>query len=209
MSETRRRLSRSSSKSFKKNEQSFPKILGGLSAELRSMASELKAIGWRNMKPWGEFFEKFKAPKDWSKMIVEERIKTNFLHFRGNYIALLLGSLCLTIVYYPILLLATLFTIPLLAFLFPPMESSRRVVINGKPLKFTQRKIIAGVWCSFVCFTTGVIFKVIYPVSVTALLCLGHALFRPRNLKSKANKLGEDLKQSAGAGIDSFLKANE
>jgi hypothetical protein len=40
--------------------------------ELQGLLLEFKSLGWRDMRPWGEFFERFKYPRAWTREVLDE-----------------------------------------------------------------------------------------------------------------------------------------
>ena len=47
-------------------------------------------VGWRNIRPWGEFFAGFKLPQADCDLL-KQRLATNLLHYRSNYLILCVG----------------------------------------------------------------------------------------------------------------------
>ncbi|KAG5184849.1 PRA1 family protein-domain-containing protein [Tribonema minus] len=177
----------------------------GIMGELQSIASELQSLSWRNMRPWGEFFEQFKPPRAWTKEVLDERITTNMLHYRGNYCFVVFGSILVFIVSSPALLLVAAASLALLVFLFPTETSGRAVVVSGRAVSAPERRFIAIVLILTLLATTGAAATLLYASGLAAATCLAHAVFRPRNLKSKFNRLQEEARANAGAGLGSLL----
>ena len=57
-----------------------------------------------NSRPWNEFFAVFKPPQ-WNYGLIEQRISTNCLHYRSNYILLCVGIFAVRMVFSPLMLL--------------------------------------------------------------------------------------------------------
>ena len=55
-----------------------------------------------------EFFSNFKPMKKWSREDVEKRVVTNFLQYRTNYLLLVMGVVCLSIITSPALIFVLL-----------------------------------------------------------------------------------------------------
>lgn len=172
----------------------------GILDELRGIAAELQNTGWKSQRPWGEFFEKFKSPKAWSREALDERITTNVLHFRGNYLFVCAAILIIFIVTSPALLGVAVLSTLILLFFFG--NEPTPVVISGREFTEAERRLIASVSVLLLLSATGAIYRLLYATGVSALLCLLHAIFRPRNLKSKANRVQEEVRMNTGVTLE-------
>eukprot|EP01031_Cornospumella_fuschlensis_P002651 gene2651-3313_t len=67
-------------------------VLGDAATEelmdaLKLVGEKIQVLGWKEMRPWSEFFASFKPPQFDSRHL-EQRITTNFLHYRSNYVVI-------------------------------------------------------------------------------------------------------------------------
>jgi hypothetical protein len=53
--------------------------------ELQGLLLEFKSLGWRDMRPWGEFFERFKSPRAWTREVLDE-VRSMRISFNSEYL---------------------------------------------------------------------------------------------------------------------------
>jgi len=173
-------------------------------SELQSLAEDIQTLGWKELRPWSEFFGNFKAPEFTSK-ILEERVVTNLLYYRSNYVVLCFGILCLQILFSPIILLSFFLVFGVFAYLC----HFHRSVLQIGDFKFdnTGKQYIAIGISAFVLIVTGTITSLLWTLIYSLFLCGLHLLFRPRNISSKANKVYEEMKLNGNDTVFQFMSA--
>lgn len=105
----------------------------------------------------------------------------------------------------PSLLLVAVISAATLLFLFPSPTSGRDVVISGRSVSLSERRVIATVAVLLLMCATGAAARLLYAAALCALACLAHAIFRPRNIRSKATRMGEDARAVAGMNLSALL----
>jgi len=70
-----------------------------LVSEMQEFTEKLNKYGLKSPRPWQEFGSGFKTPK--SKQEFEERLQTNFMLYRANYIVLLAGMMSWSVIISP------------------------------------------------------------------------------------------------------------
>lgn len=172
-------------------------------SELAARASKfVNELGLKEIKPWGEFFARFKAPRAWNLNVLDERLTTNFLHYRGNYSVIAAGFLVLGIVSNVSVVLALLLSSVLLAFLYPLGESRRVVRVGNRVLESSERLAAAVIAIACILGLSGAWYVLLFYCGTGVFLCLIHAVFRPRSMRSKATRLSDDVKASGGFSIE-------
>lgn len=58
--------------------------------DLGDAVEQLKRLGWKEQRPWPEFFAVFKPP-EWTANALEQRLATNLLYYRTNYLIISAG----------------------------------------------------------------------------------------------------------------------
>jgi hypothetical protein len=163
--------------------------------ELYALYQQLQVIGWKEMRPWPEFFQTFKPPQFTAKNL-EQRVTTNFLHYRSNYLAICAGVLIFQILFSPIILLTAVAIFGMYTYLLQLHKGALKigeVVLdqNGKRYLFLGLSV-------FILLVSGTAFKILWAILYSLLLCGAHMIFRPRSVSSKANKAYEEMKLSGG-----------
>lgn len=159
--------------------------------ELNTLFEQLKVLGWREIRPWGEFFGEFKPPEFTSKTI-EERVSTNFLHYRSNYAVILCILLLLQVFLSPMLLIAVPLAVIVCCYV---------LVVHKKPIKIgttvvtdSHKQTACAIFCLFFFAITGILERLVW-IIIYAVFTVGlHMVFRPRNLSAKANLVYEEMK---------------
>ena len=163
-------------------------------------------MGLMDIKPWAEFFTKFKAPKHWHKEEIEKRIGTNLKMFKANYLVL-----CTTIV------LFMLVTSPLLLFMLflcgglwfyvlvmkpGPLRVGNSIVDHNK--KMTGCSVLTVLLLVF----SGQLLKLLGTIFLAAILTVGHMVFR-RHSKSKSNPSSGNASTILGGIFDTSKSARK
>jgi PRA1 family protein len=97
----------------------------------------------------------------------------------------------------PTLLVTTCLSVAILVFLFPSDATSRSVIVSGRLLTATERRVIGVGAILLLLSCTGGVYRILYAVAVAGGLIVAHAVFRPRTILSKANRLHEEAKHNA------------
>jgi PRA1 family protein len=147
--------------------------------------------GWKDLRTATEFFSVFKAPQ-LNKKNLEQRVITNFLHYRSNYVAICMGIFLLRIVFAPLLLLCVAVVASLCTYVL--------VVIN-KPISVGEivincngKRVICGVGSLVFLAMCGALERLLWTMMYCIVLCALHMVFRPRSVTSKSGKLYDELK---------------
>lgn len=169
--------------------------------ELQPFVAQLQALGWKEMRPWGEFFATFKAPQFNSKNL-EQRIVTNMLYYRSNYVALCGGVLVLQVLFAPMILVSVAVIFTMYAYLTQVHKGSFR--IGDLVLDNTGKRYMFFILSILILFISGTVYKMLWAIIYSIILCGAHMVFRPRNVQSKANRAYEEMKLS-GANVFDFI----
>ncbi|CAM9613456.1 unnamed protein product [Choristocarpus tenellus] len=181
-------------------------LMNSMMRELQGAIDVLRRVGWKDLQPWGEFFAHFKAPREWTLKVMDERVTTNVLHFRGNYATITCGALLVSIITSPSVLLALSFCLALWVYLFPSGEGNDRVVCIGeRELEKPERVALAVIGILCIVGLSGALYRILFYGGVGFLLCLVHAVFRPRSMKSKATRLSEEVKSTGVPLVDGLI----
>jgi hypothetical protein len=145
------------------------------------------------MRPWTEFFATFKPP-EMNPEYVSQRVTTNLLHYRSNYIFICAMVFLLRIVFSPILLITLVICAGVAYYSFVVHSGPFRV---GEVLLDQKMKsYITGGVCLVLLILTGSLEALLWGLLSSLLLCGLHAFFRPRNIASRANHAYEEMKMS-------------
>mmetsp|Transcript_15496 Transcript_15496/g.27807 ORF Transcript_15496/g.27807 Transcript_15496/m.27807 type:complete len:167 (+) Transcript_15496:64-564(+) len=154
---------------------------------IAELKDSLTKLGWSDPRPWDEFLKDFAAPKN-----LEERVWTNFLYFRGNYIVVLCTFVVFALCLNPKSLLAVMFAVScILILLVLKIESSPDHEIS-KEYKLAASLPVA----ILILFTSGALFWALYGVLLGMLASIVHMVFRTRTIKSRINTVYEENKLS-------------
>jgi hypothetical protein len=80
--------------------------------EFNNVYQQLKILGWKELRPWEEFFAVFKTPQ-LTLTHLEQRITTNFLQYRSNYVCLCGVIICIQILRAPVIILTLILIVAL------------------------------------------------------------------------------------------------
>lgn len=169
--------------------------------EMQIVWEQIQTLGWKELRPWNEFFATFKPPQLNSKHL-EQRVTTNFLHYRSNYAVICLGILCTQVLFTPMILISTVTIFGFYTFL---MHLYKKPLVIGDFVfdETGKRYIVMGV-SSLVLFLSGTILSLLWALFYSVLLCVAHMVFRPRSVSSKSNRVYEEMKLS-GMNIFGFM----
>mmetsp|Transcript_1137 Transcript_1137/g.1835 ORF Transcript_1137/g.1835 Transcript_1137/m.1835 type:complete len:227 (-) Transcript_1137:147-827(-) len=161
--------------------------------ELGDLIEQLKVLGWKDMRPWNEFFAVFKPPQ-WDYRSLEQRITANFLFYRTNYVAIFCGVFVVRIILAPVLFLCiTLCAAGSFATITLWKDTLRvgDIEINEK-MKMTICAVISFVFLGL----CGALEFLLWGSIIGLFLVSLHMVFRPRSVSSQGNKYYEESKLS-------------
>lgn len=156
----------------------------------------------KECRSWPEFIAVLKPPQLNLKHI-EQRMTTNLLHYRVNYIVICLGVYVLQIVFHPVLLLALLVV---LFFSFYTIFVLKKPVVVGDSVTINENgvKMITIALSVLFLMVMGSLTQLLWASIEAFLLCGLHMLLRPRSVTSKTNKLYEDMQIRGYGGFSSW-----
>lgn len=172
-----------------------------LLSELEPFLIQLQALGWKEIRPWGEFFATFKAPQFNAKNL-EQRLMTNLLYYRSNYLALCGGVLILQVLFAPMILVSVGVIFAVYTYLTQVHKGAFR--IGDFVLDNTGKRYMFLVLSALILFVSGTVYKILWAIIYSIMICGVHMIFRPRNVQSKANRAYEEMKLS-GANVFDFI----
>lgn len=129
---------------------------------IQMVRKTLTKLGWGEMRPWSEFVAEFKQPSN-----LEDRLTTNFLYYRSNYVAVVAASLLFSVATSPSSLFLALMGL---------LASALTLVLAQ------NSSAAAGVLC-LTSFLTGT--RLALGLLLGLVLILLHMLFRTRSIKSR------------------------
>jgi hypothetical protein len=148
-------------------------------------------IGWKDIRPWSEFFAVFKPPQlNWG--LLEQRIATNFLHYRSNYFVLSTGIFTVRAIFSPSMLLSLLFCASLAIYLL--LIRKLPIVIGKFTFRNRDKSLFLISFSILFLALTGALVRLIWTFLMMFIICGAHMLFRPRSVTAKTNELYEELK---------------
>jgi hypothetical protein len=164
-----------------------------ISNEIGYFLEQCKQYIYKDLRPWTtEFIGDFKLPQ-WNVKHLEQRVTTNLLHYRTNYLIICLLIFSLQLIFSPLTLIS-LIIISLCIFYVMVINSNQPIVIGEVTINEKgKRFLLIGVISIFL-FISGILGQLIWSAIYCIILCLLHALFRPRTVSSKSNKAYEEYK---------------
>lgn len=162
-------------------EPQFNKLMDQLS----EYAGAAQEAGLLELRPWSEFFTKFKGPKHWRKEDIEKRITVNFKHYKANYAALSCTIVAFMLVTSPLLFFSLLLCggIWFYALAIHPGP----LAVGGATLDETKKLQACGGATVLVLLLSGQFLKLLGTFALVGLLAVGHMIFRQRHVKGKAS----------------------
>mmetsp|Transcript_27170 Transcript_27170/g.82411 ORF Transcript_27170/g.82411 Transcript_27170/m.82411 type:complete len:209 (-) Transcript_27170:122-748(-) len=142
----------------------------------------------REQRPWSEFFERFLWPEH-----PRERLLTNLVYYRGNYLVLVFAIILIAVLLLPKLF----FTAALMCMTFTcAILLGDTPIPHVGPLELQQRLAVACIPAAWLLQTSGCVGLLAQLASVCFGLVLSHATFRARSLSSRWRFLHEQFKAS-------------
>lgn len=164
-----------------------------VSEELGFLIDRIRTLGWKEIRDWNDFFAVFKPPQ-WNIKHLEQRIVTNFLHYRSNYVVICGVILLLQIILTPTVLLSLIIICAYSTYLLVLVKGP--LVIADYTIAENNKKILCLVSSLVFLILTGALQTLLLSLVICSSICLIHMIFRPRSVTSKANKTYEEVKFS-------------
>jgi len=159
---------------------------------LQIAVEQVKTLGLNEIRPWKEMFTHLKPPRQWDREEVEKRVVTNFLHYRTNYLCLYAGFMIFMLLTSPLLLFTLIATLAIWVYLLVVRKAP--LVIMEQHLDTQKKAMLAAGSTLMLLLLSGQLFKLLGINAFVLLLVAAHMLFRQRNIKSKFNRIAEEMK---------------
>jgi hypothetical protein len=166
-----------------------------LEEELGELIENLQILGYKEVKPWAEFLSAMKPPAQWDAKHLEQRVTTNFLYYRSNYLLICCSIILFRIILSPLTLFSILLTVTLIGYI---MLMVKVPLMLGETIIDSQKRNWACVALAFVILgLSGTLAELFWSIFISVTLNLAHMLFRARSISSKMNKVQEEVKLNA------------
>jgi len=163
-----------------------------LSNEIGYFIEQCKVYAYKDLRPWPEFLSDFKLPQ-WNVKHLEQRVATNLLHYHTNYMIICILIFLLQLIFLPLTLIS-LVIISLIIFYVMVINYNQPIIVGDITINEKGKRFLTiGVTLVFL-FISGILGQLIWSAIYCILVCLLHALFRPRTVSSKSNKAYEEYK---------------
>ena len=131
------------------------------------------------LQPWSEFFVGFKPPQP-DRKYIEQRISTNLVHYRSNYIVICCIVTLLQLILSPLLLLIlVIYLCGVFYFLFVMKPS--HIQIGEVTITSQGKRYISLVILVILLAITGGFVKLAWTCIYCWILCSIHMVFKPRH----------------------------
>jgi hypothetical protein len=150
----------------------------------------------KESRSWQEFFAVLKPPQLNFKH-VEQRMTTNLVHYRVNYMVICLVVYVLQILFHPVLLVALL---AVMAFCFYSVFILRKPLILGESIIINENGVKVLTVCVSIIFLAlvGSLEQLLWGSIYSLIICTLHMLLRPRSVTSKTNLMYEQMRVTNG-----------
>lgn len=162
-----------------------------LMQEIQTLTREFKNLGWKEARPWKEFFAVFKPPTQWKLSIIQERMETNFYQYRTNYLYVVLAILAFDVVTSPFIACMLIAA----ALIFLTISAKEQIQIGETSIQGKEKMYLASALSGLLLLLTGVLMNILTTLGIASFIILVHMLFRPRDLNSKYNKLKQKFRE--------------
>lgn len=169
-----------------------------LMGEMKELTEKLNKLGLKSPRPWGEFVRPsaFKKPKD--KKDVEERIQSNLVLYRANYLLVLAGIMSWSVIISPFTMGILLLCAGAFAFL---LGWRGQLEVLGHVLTSRDKMWAASGFSVFLLLISGAMIKLIWSFLFGVLVLTTHSAFRPRASRPPSrNSYNEEINHSSGKG---------
>ncbi len=160
---------------------------------LNELCEQLKIIGWKEVRPWNEFFATFKTPQ-YNLKHLEQRITTNYLFYRSNYVLLCAIILCIQIIRAPVVCLTLVLIATTCTYFLIIAKGS--IKVGDIEINETAKQIGCAAVTLLLLAVSRTLEVLLWSVLYCIAACGLHMIFRPRNITSKTNKIYEEAKAS-------------
>ena len=174
--------------------------------EFLASIEQLKVLGWKEARPWHEFFATFK-PVELNHHYVSQRVTTNMLHYRSNYVFIAVLVLLVRIVFSPLLLITLCICGGVWYYSF--IIHNQPFVVGDMEVDEQKKAIACGAVTFVLLALTGSITNLMWTFVIVVLLVGLHALFRPRSISSRTNYAYEEAKYSWLGGSTTDKKKSD
>lgn len=186
-----------------------PRRAEEVSQDIGLFIEQLKILGWRDMRPWDEFFSVFKPPS-WEYRSIEQRVTANFLHFRTNYVCIVAGIFAIRLIFAPVLFLCIVLcigmTVGVVSIIKDPITVGEFTLNDNA--KLTACGVISFVFLAL----CGALEHFLWGLIYALFLCTCHMMFRPRSVSSTANMYASEARLSASewasSSSDSYVRGD-
>ena len=151
-------------------------------------------ISTKDIRNWSEFFAVFKPPQ-WNSKHLEQRVLTNFLHYRSNYLLIVAAIFGIRIIFAPFMLLS-LVCVGAFCFYFLAVLNKPIVINENITLTTVHKQAVCALVSALFLVLSGSLEKLLWTMLYCLLIIVSHMLFRPRSVTSKTGKLYDELKLS-------------
>ena len=149
-----------------------------LGEEMTTAVDQVKTLLWKDLKGWTDFFAVLKLPQ-WTYKHLEQRITTNLVHYRSNYLVLCLVIYIIQLIFEPFILISLLLVGSLNIYALV-LTKKKPLVIGDITISDKGKKMITiGVSVIFL-ILSGALSQLLWSTIYCILLCGFHATFRPR-----------------------------
>lgn len=169
--------------------------------EIGILIEQLKLLGWKDIKSWNEFFSIFKPPSNNYKEI-EERIISNFLFYRSNYLIIIIIIFLLRIILAPLLFLCILICFIISYSIIYIIKGT--IIIGEYKINHTMKVISCSIFSFFFLGLCGALEHLLWGLLISLTIIILHMLFKPRNISSTSNKAYEEFIISSSHWFDSL-----
>lgn len=139
----------------------------------RTVQSTLKDLGWAELRPWEEFFQpsEFKSPSN-----LQDRISTNFVYYRSNYVIVAIASLLISIMSCPSTVVVTFLG----------------VLASAVTLIISRKSEVAATVLALAALLNGK--RILLGVLLGLVSVLLHMVFRNRSVRSRISAAIDEQK---------------
>jgi hypothetical protein len=151
-------------------------------------------VNTKDLRNWTEFFAVFKPPQ-WNSKHLGQRVLTNLIHYRTNYILIVAGIFGVRLVFAPFMLLS-LVCVGAFCFYFLVILNKPIVINDNVTLTTIHKQAVCGLVSALFLVLSGSLEKLLWTMLYCLLIIVSHMVFRPRSVTSKTGKLYDELKLS-------------
>lgn len=162
--------------------------------ELGELIETFKILGWKELRPWPEAFQGLKPPQ-WDYKSIEQRILTNFMYYRTNYLLVVCVIFLLRLLLSPVLLLCIILCA--LVTVYVGFVYKGPIIIGEIHIDRNGKLIGCGIFSFIVLGLCGALENILWSILISFVICLIHMLLRPRSITSKSSLAYEEVKVSA------------